>query len=151
MTVPPALAGIEPWPLAAEIASAPEATPWALIAAPAERIEAIAAEIAEQLSSLLEAEVVRAHLSSATKLIDFAYRHSANVVVIDGLDGLDAEAWRRIDLGRSRLAREQPAIIVLDETRLALVAANAPNLWSWLGSSIWRGRLEGDAAEQPPS
>lgn len=146
----PALAPIEPWPLAARLASTPEATPWSLVVAPAERIEALAAEIAAQLRSLLDVEVVSLHVTRPEELFDRVGEHPAEALVIEALDALDAEAWRRVDLGRNRLAHDPPAILVVDERRLRIIVDNAPNLWSWLGGSVWRGKLEGDVLDPAP-
>jgi len=136
---------IEPWPLAAHLASMGEATPWTLIAAPAERIDEIATEIAFQLGGLLDAEVERARATSPAELLGLMRERGVAPLIIQGLDALDGEGWRRVDVNRSRLMRTSPALVMLSEHRLRIVAENAPNLWSWLSGSIWCGALEGEA------
>jgi hypothetical protein len=60
----PSLPSIEPWPLAAMLSNAPEATPWTLVVGPEDRIEALATEIAEQLGALLASDVTSARVTT---------------------------------------------------------------------------------------
>jgi hypothetical protein len=143
----PSLPEIEPWPLAARLASAPAANPWTLVAVASDRVDLIAEELREQLASLLEAPVELVRVGSPDELLRSSHGPTGAQVLV-GLDGLDAEAWRRVDVSRSRLSREQPAIIVLDERRLPLVVEHAPNLWSWLSGSAWRGALEDEPGDK---
>lgn len=147
MTGPLSLPAIAPWPLAAQLSNALSSIPWALLAVDRERADAVVTDLKEQLTSLLEdLPVELIQVSSPGELLDLVLRHPDSVLVVLGLEALDADAWRRVDANRSRLARELPAILVLDESRLPLVVENAPNLWSWLGGSVFCGILEGDQA-----
>lgn len=136
---------LEPWPLAARLASAEAFSPWSLVAVPPVHVKVMAEELREQLSSLLVSPVDLADARSPRQVFEVIRRCRDHAVVIHGLDRLGADSWRRIDANRSRLAREHPAIIVISERRLPILVQNAPNLWSWLGGSSWRGVLEGTA------
>lgn len=144
----PSLPEIGPWPLAARLASAPASAPWTLVSVAPDRVEMIAEELREQLASLLEAPVELVRTSSPRELLQSVLGRPAGALVLVGLESLDAEAWRKVDVNRSRLSREQPAIIVLDERRLPLVVEHAPNLWSWLSGAAWRGVLEGETGNE---
>jgi hypothetical protein len=138
---------IATWPLAARLTNALSSTSWVLVAVAPDRVEAFGADLKEQLESLLDdmpVEFVAA--ASPRALLDLVQRHPKAVLVISGLDALDAEAWRQVDANRSRLARELLAVLLLEESGLQRVVEHAPNLWSWLGGSVWYGILEGDEA-----
>lgn len=141
----PPLPAIEPWPLAARLATAPESTPWALLAVSSDQIDVIAEDLRDQLASLLETPVELTRAISANELISVSMK--AGPLIVCGLESLDAAAWRSVDIGRSRLSRSQTAILVFDERRLPLIVEHAPNFWSWLSSAAWRGYLEGQAPE----
>jgi hypothetical protein len=142
------LPAIEPWPLAATVASSLSPNPWTVVAVPAERVEGEAAEIVDQLASLLEAPVELLRVESAQELIQAAEPRSKSALVLVGLDGLSPEAWRQVDANRSRLTRELPIVLVLDEARIATMREHAPNLWSWLGGSVWRGMPDEGLSEE---
>lgn len=45
---------------------------------------------------------------------------------------------RSLDYARARLSGHPRGVIVTSESGLQALAAEAPNLWSWLGPQVWR-------------
>lgn len=142
------LPAIETWPLSARLANDPSSTPWAVLAVPAEHIEAMAAAAAEHLESLLDVPVRLVHMASVQDLLDAVQEHPQEALVLLDVEGLSPEAWRRVDGNRSRLARDYPALLVLEESRVPKMLEHAPNLWSWIASSVWRGLPEGGLSNE---
>ena len=136
------LPSIEPWPLAARLANDSFSSRWAVLAAPSVHIEMMGSEAAEQLGSLLDAPVEIVHLRTAQDLLEAVQNYTENALVFIDRDGLSPEEWRRVDGNRSRLTRDHPALIVLDELCVPTMLEHAPNLWSWIGGSVWRGTPE---------
>ncbi len=132
----PQIASIEPWPLAARLATSPSWTPWTLVSARVGDAEEFASQLQADLSSLSENPVKIVPVGSARDLVE-ASREAAPVI-ITLLESFDGAQWRRIDTHRSRLLREQPAVVVLEESALSQVAENAPSFWSWLSGSVWQ-------------
>jgi hypothetical protein len=130
---------IAAWPLAARLSVAPRDNPWALLAVASDRGEAESQAFIDELASLLDAPVELVRVSSAQALIDIIQTRQHSALVIIGLDGFDADEWRRLDVNRSNLARTLPAVLVLDEAKVPAMLEHAPNLWSWLGGAAWRG------------
>lgn len=133
---------IAAWPLAARLSAAAGDNPWVLLAVSGDEVETESEAFADELSSVLDEPVERVHVSSAHELIEAVQARQNSALVIAGLDGLNADEWRRIDVNRSNLARTLPAVLILDETRVPLMVEHAPNLWSWLGGAAWRSLPE---------
>jgi hypothetical protein len=130
---------IAAWPLAARLSVASGDNPWVLLAVAGDAVETESETFADELASVLDQPVERVHVGSAQELIRTVQAKQESALVIAGLDGLDADDWRRIDVNRSNLARTLPAVLVLDEARVPVMVEHAPNLWSWLGGEVWRG------------
>lgn len=130
---------IAAWPLAARLSVAAGDNPWVLLAVASDAVETESEAFADELASVLDAPVERVHAGSAQELIRTVQTKQDSALVIAGLDGLDADEWRRIDVNRSNLARTLPAVLVLDEAQVPAMLEHAPNLWSWLGGAVWRG------------
>lgn len=130
---------IAAWPLAARLSAAAGDNPWVLLAVSGDEVETGSQAFADELASVLDEPVERVHASSAHELIEAVQAKQDRALVIAGLDGLDADEWRRIDVNRSNLARALPAVLILDEARVPVMLEHAPNLWSWLGGAAWRG------------
>ena len=139
MNPPPMLPSIELWPLVARLANDSFSSRWAVLGVPSDQIETTAAQVSEQLASLLDAPIKLVRLDSAQSLLDAVQAHPDHALVLVDVDGLSPVAWRNIDANRSRLARDLPALIVLEETRVPTMLEHAPNLWSWIAGSAWRG------------
>ncbi len=65
-------------------------------------------------------------------------------LVLGGLEGFKAEDWQHVDLLRSRLARGGSTILILSHSAASRFFESAPNLSSWLGSTVWRADLGAD-------
>lgn len=60
-----------------------------------------------------------------------------HILMVSGLDDLEASDWAHLDLLRSRLNRAAASILVLTGQAAARLVVNAPNLESWIGGSMW--------------
>ena len=74
--------------------------------------------------------------SELSSVIEFSVKD--DILVLTGLEEWNAQAWRELDIYRSKLAREGPVILWLGATGLICLAQNAPNLRSWIGGHISR-------------
>lgn len=129
---------IAAWPLAARLSVAPGDNPWALLAVVSDRVEAESQALVDEIAPLLDAPVALVRVGSAQMLIEHVQANQQSALVIVGLDGFDADEWRRLDVNRSNLMRTLPAVLILDEARVSIMLEHAPNLWSWLGGAAWR-------------
>jgi hypothetical protein len=129
---------IAAWPLAARLSVAPGDNPWALLAVAGDRLEAESQAFVDELASLLDAPVDLVRVDSAQTLIEHVQTNQQRALIIVGLDGFDADEWRRLDVNRSNLMRTLPAVLILDEAQVPVMLEHAPNLWSWLGGAAWR-------------
>jgi len=148
MSKPFELPAIAAWPLAARIASTPSVNEWIVLVAPSGSVEAIAADLADQLESLVEMKVERLEVSSVDDLMKVIETHDESQLVLHGLDGLRPEDWRRVDMYRSRLARQPPIVLVLSDEAVRLLSWYAPNLRSWVGGSVFRVEPEEGLSEE---
>ena len=139
MTSPPTLPTIEVWPLVARLANDAFSNRWAVLGVSGDEIETTATQASEQLASLLDEPIKLVHVTSAKGLLDAVHDHPDRALVLVDVDRLSPEAWRKIDSNRSHLVRDLPALIILEEARVPTVLEHAPNLWSWIAGSAWRG------------
>jgi hypothetical protein len=58
-------------------------------------------------------------------------------VLLWGLDQVDGDYWRTIDVNRSGLVRSGATLLCLSSAGLTRLCTNAPNLKSFLGGSIF--------------
>lgn len=131
---------IVPWTLAATLAAAPAENPWSLLIVDSDLIEQQAADLKDQLESLLDdVQVDLVHARSASDAVEASIRRAGSALVLVGLEDMDPAAWRRLDAARSRLQRSLPAVMVLAEPGARLALEQAPNLWSWLAGHVWHG------------
>jgi len=77
-------------------------------------------------------------------LVESVQAASNRTVVLSELEGFADSDWQHVDLLRSRLAREGSTILILSSSAASRFAESAPNLSSWLGSTIWRADLDAD-------
>jgi hypothetical protein len=134
---------IEPWSLAALLANDATTGTWAAACAPIKSLEAVAEDLREQMGSLFDTPVALVRVETALEVVQTLASHVDAALVVLGLQDWNEHEWRRLDLLRSRLARECPTLLVLDERSVARFSSHAPNLWSWIGGSAW---TLGDAA-----
>jgi|GEM_PF-801057 len=134
---------IAAWPLAARLANVelfPNA--WHVLVVDAGREKCAAEALVDELGALLEGTVSRQHVMSAQALVDATQVDATQVdrhgiLVVDGLTAFDDDAWRTLDIYRSRLERAAPTLLVVSNQSVVNMPTLAPNLWSWIGDSVW--------------
>jgi hypothetical protein len=124
------------WEIAATIANTPNEPQWSVVLAPAGLSRVHADALAEQLTSLLDSEKVCRYSVKTPKEIRDAAKTKNAVLVFDGVGRFQEADWRRLDNSRSLLIRAC-AVIVMEEAQVLYLVNEAPNLCSWIGSSVW--------------
>lgn len=126
---------------------------WSIVVAEEHRRDATAEELREELSFMLEEEGVgSAHLlsevPSGPMLIDQLARMKPEDVALLPLpeDRIDV-AIQPLEYERTRLLGGPSGVILTSEAGLQMLAAAAPNFWSWIGPRVWElepraGRLD---------
>lgn len=129
---------IAAWPLAARLAVVPDADTWLVVSAGRRAPKAVAARLAKVLGQLsMKASIVR-QVGLPRQVAALSAKFTDVPLVLFGLDDFSVWHWRQMDMLRSRLKRSAPGVIVAREATLKRIAASAPNLWSWVATSLWR-------------
>jgi hypothetical protein len=98
---------IAAWPLAARLSIAAGDNPWVLLAVAGDAVKTESEAFADELASVLDTPVELVHVGSAQELFRTVQEKQESALVIAGLDELDADEWRSIDVNRSKLARRR--------------------------------------------
>lgn len=115
----------------------------ALVVAP-EHAEETANLLAEELQALDRLPIVCVAPATPEDMVHSVQAAGDRTVVIRGLEGFSARDWQHVDLLRSRLARAGCTVLLLSSAAISRFAEAAPNLSSWLGSTVWRADLGAD-------
>jgi hypothetical protein len=110
---------------------------WVVVLGPDRTNDSIAGFIADLSASLSRAVRVVTGAGSMDGLLTALASPADDPVLIADLDGVDAEAWRALDINRSGLAREGAVILWLSSYGLANLSRFAPNFRSFVGGSIF--------------
>jgi hypothetical protein len=143
---------------AAEVADAASMAPdtWALVAAPEASLREAHDELAEEIRFALDDEgsggaytFVRA-LPASKNFVDELAAAPPGIVLLAGLEGVDDDAIRLLDLQRNRLVGVASFVLLTTEAGAERLARLAPNLWSLVGPKAFRldqsiGRMDVDA------
>jgi hypothetical protein len=143
---------------AAEVADAASMAPdtWVLVITVEERLQEASSDLADELRFALRDEdgggvctLVQAS-SIPGELVDELAVAPPGVVLLTGVEGLDDEPIRDLDLRRNRLVGVASFVILTTELGAARVASLAPNLWSLVGAKVFRldlsaGQMDVDA------
>lgn len=120
-----------------------------VVIVPDEDVDAVAARLAGRLERADGASVVRIEApADAATLAKHLRAARRSLTVVSGLDRLPADEWRRLDLLRSRLLRERPALLVLSRRSASLLTRFAPNLASLLGGDLWIWHADASALSE---
>lgn len=92
----------------------------------------------EELRDLDETPVLSLEPSTAEAFVERLQASGEATVILSGLDDFTENDWQHIDLLRSRLARQGSTILLLSTAATIRLTESAPNLSSWLGSTLWR-------------
>jgi len=101
----------------------------------------------EDLSVLLgfTCRLINCKNSPIESLIERVQNPSVDAVMLAGLEEWQSAEWAALDLNRSRFERGGPLIFWLSERAVTQMFQHAPNVRSYLASSVFR--LDADKAE----
>ena len=124
--------------MALRIAVRQGAREWILWQTPDGQAENLARDLVNAFDEIEGKPSRHARITSADELIETIGRPGDEVLVVTGVSALTDDDWAHIDRMRSRLHRRQCVVLVADETSIARLAVHAPNLYSFVGGSMWR-------------
>jgi hypothetical protein len=134
-----------------------EAGGWSLVVAEEPRIETTTEELREELAYLLEddgvgsARVLAERQSGPALVEELARMGPEDVALLPLPLETIVSVSRSLDYWRGRLVGHPRGVIVTSEASVQVLAAEAPNFWSWVGPRVWNldpgaGRLDLDLA-----
>jgi len=83
-------------------------------------------------------------IDSVGALFEAVHAHPRGAMIVVGAAAFSVDDWRSLDANRTRLMRNDIAVLILDEASAGWLENVAPNLASWVGGRVWR--LADDAA-----
>lgn len=112
---------------------------WFVVLPPADAIESALEGFVAELSPSLDQplKIVRCADLPFEQLRAQLNQMEGSPVVLWGLDQVDGDYWRALDVNRSGLLRSGPIVLWLSSAALTKLCTNAPNLRSFLGGSIF--------------
>jgi hypothetical protein len=81
---------------------------------------------------------ISAARANMSLLVTMLHQPKRDIAVITGFDKWTPEHWKRLDINRSGFEREGPLILWLSEKAANQLCAFAPNIRSFVGSSIYQ-------------
>ena len=124
--------------LALRIAARPGRGDWFVLLTPEGQSEATADALWEELSALRVGTIDKvSRPSNASELARRSQEASNAVLLVSGLEGFSEDEWRHMDLLRSQFQREAGVVLVMEASTAERLQREAPNLMSWIGSSVW--------------
>jgi hypothetical protein len=121
---------------------------WSVLLVEPEHAQEVLNSLSDELQDLDEAQSVRITPDSPEDFVVAFQAADGHTVVVNGLDKFTDDDWQHIDLLRSRLARDGSTILLLSLAAVEKFFAFAPNLSSWLGSTVWRADLDANILSQ---
>lgn len=129
----------------AEIADRIQLEPggWFVVVVEDAQLDSSTRELEEELAFLLEGGTagsvrVSRDASAPQVLIDETVKMGPEDVVVLPLPGASVEPVARVlDYDRARLIHGPRGVIITSKAGLQVLAAVAPNLWSWIGPRTW--------------
>lgn len=96
-------------------------------------------ELQTELRSVLQmpVRVIQLEPSTFDELREALHQPDDDAVILSGGTGLTPEKWRSLDIMRSALERKGPVVLWLAPSDVANIAEYAPNIRSFIGSSIF--------------
>lgn len=123
---------------ALRVAARPGRGDWFVLLAPAGRSSATAEALKDELAALEDANIELAiSPTGATELVRSSKDKRTSVLVVAGVESFSDDEWLHMDLLRSRFEREAAIILVMESSAAERLQHSAPNLMSWIGSSVW--------------
>lgn len=129
----------------------PDSYAWLAVLKPAQDTNTALANFTSDLSAALEAPVRTIHAADISVEQVRAALHApvGDPVLITELDQHDVEYWQSLDVNRSGLVRKGSIVLWLSVEGLSQLCAHAPNLRSFLGSSILQLGRQGENMSEP--
>jgi hypothetical protein len=124
---------------------------WFVLIKPTNGTEGFLGNLLDEIAvqSTRKCRIVRAAGISLADLVGALHEPPTDIVLLEGLEQWDEEALSSLDLGRSRLARPAPVVILLPPEGIVRLVRHAPNFGSWIGGRIAMPRAdEGLMGEQ---
>jgi hypothetical protein len=103
--------------------------------------EDVASALQEEISALaapIGPAASRVTVASSRELARVARDHTLGVLIVTISPAFTPTEWANVDVNRSRFQRDGATVLVLEEDAAEHLENTAPNLASWIGSSIWR-------------
>lgn len=118
---------------------------WLVLVVPRAHQPRVLEELAEGFKDLSEAAPVALRAAgNARRLVSALGQARERTFIVSGVEQFDLNAWKALDGMRSMLARDAPVVLVTDERTVELMAAGAPNLFSWAGGAVYELQLPED-------
>ena len=117
---------------------------WSILIVEPEHAQAVTSSLLDELRDLDEVPTVSEAPQTPEALVQGIQAAGPQTVVLADLEGFTESDWQHIDLLRSRLARGGSTILILSHSAASRFFESAPNLSSWLGSTVWRTDLGAD-------
>lgn len=117
---------------------------WSVLIVAPEHAHAAICALRDELRDLEERTIESVTAGTPEDLVRGLQTSNDRTIVVSGLDAYTEGDWAHIDLLRSRLARGGSTILVLSPAAASRLSESAPNLSSWLGSTVWRVDLGAD-------
>jgi hypothetical protein len=123
---------------ALRIAARPGRGDWFVLLVPNGRSEETADALMEELSALRVGTLATVrHPADANELARRSREENNAILLVSGLEGFSEDEWRHMDLLRSQFQREAGVVLIMEATAAERLHRVAPNLMSWIGSSVW--------------
>lgn len=111
---------------------------WSILIVEPDQAVATLVTLMEELRDLDDTPVLSIDPSTAESFAERLQTSGEATVILSGLEAFTENDWQHIDLLRSRLARQGSTILLLSTAATIRLTESAPNLSSWLGSTVWR-------------
>lgn len=132
--------------VALRIAARPGRGGWCVLLVPNGRSEVTADALMEELSALRVGMLATVRRPvDASELARRSQEANNAVLLVSGLEGFSEDEWRHMDLLRSQFQREAGVVLIMEATAAERLQREAPNLMSWIGSSVWALALDAES------
>ncbi len=116
---------------------------WSVVVVEEARLDATTQALAEELTLLLEDEGtgsvrILSELQAGPALIEeLAGLEPQDVALLPLPADMIVSAAHALDYGRGQLVGRPRGVILTSEAGVRVLAADAPNFWSWVGPRVW--------------
>jgi len=111
---------------------------WSILLVGPDQAQATIEALVDELRAQDETPALNHRPSTPESFVEHLQTAGDATVVLSGFDGFTESDWQHIDLLRSRLARRGSTILLLSTAAAIRLTESAPNMSSWIGSTVWR-------------